>query len=240
MLLPGLATGVGALGVVAFRKPSPLILDVSVAFAAGVMLAATSFSLLVPALDEGSLGTVLVGFALGGITIAVIDRFLPHVHMRFQSHDRPGKIRDQNRALMVMTALTVHNVPEGLAVGVAFAAGGPDLGLPIAIAIGAQNIPEGLAAATPMIAAGYRRSTAIVTALCSGLVEPVAAFIAFWAVSVISGLLAPALAFAAAAMLYVVVDELVPEMHARGYERATSAALLVGFAVMLSLDNAFG
>ena len=124
--------------------------------------------------------------------------------------------------------------------GVAFAAGGTDLGVPLAVAIGVQNVPEGFAAAAPLIPAGVRRGQAAGIAAMTGLVEPPAALLGFAALELVGGLLAAGLAFAAGAMLYVVVDELVPESHGHGHEREASLALVGGFALMLALDNAFG
>jgi ZIP family zinc transporter len=157
ILAAGFATSIGGLGVLLFRNPSPRGLDVLLGFTAGIMLAATAFSLLVPALDRGALWEVLVGFALGGLGIAAADRLVPHLHLRFfergrtlaEAHGRAGR-----RASLLVSALTIHNVPEGMAVGVAFAAGGTELGVPIALAIGIQNIPEGFAAAAPLVEAG--------------------------------------------------------------------------------------
>lgn len=241
MILPGLATGLGGLAVYLVARPSPRLLDTLLGGTAGVMLAALGFSLLVPALDDGELWEVLLGFAAGGAAIALVDGFMPHLHERFVPHERSAEQRRiDRRGWMVLAALTIHNVPEGLAVGVAFAAGGPELGVPLAIAIGMQNIPEGTAAAVPLVAAGRSRRAAALTALASGAVEPLAAFIAYGVVELVGGILPFALAFAAAAMLYVVVDELLPEAHERGYYREASLALLVGFAVMMALDNAFG
>jgi ZIP family zinc transporter len=131
-------------------------------------------------------------------------------------------------------------VPEGLAVGVAFAAGGPELGLPVAVAIGVQNIPEGFAAAAPLLEAGAARATAIGIALATGLVEPPAAVFGYSAAAVSEAVLPLGLAFAAGAMVYVVVDELVPESHSRGFERFATFGVIAGFAVMMALDNAFG
>lgn len=241
MIVPGLATGLGGLVVYFVKKPSPRLLDTLLGGAAGVMLAALGFSLLVPALNDGALWEVLLGFAAGGAAIAVVDGFMPHLHARFVPHERSAERRRiDRRGWMVLAALTIHNVPEGMAVGVAFAAGGAELGVPLAIAIGMQNIPEGTAAAVPLVAAGRSRRQAVLTALASGAVEPLAAFAAFGVVELVGGLLPFALAFAAAAMLYVVVDELLPEAHERGYYREASLALLTGFAVMMVLDNAFG
>jgi ZIP family zinc transporter len=242
IVLPGLATGLGGVGLLFLRRPSETVLDALLGFTAGVMLAATAFSLLVPALERGGLDEVLLGFALGAGFIAVLDAVIPHAHARFREHGAPGaeERAATDRARLLLAALTIHNVPEGLAVGVAFAAGGPELGVPLAVAIGVQNIPEGFAAAAPLVVAGTSRRRAAGVAALTGIVEPPAALAAFAAFELASALLVEGLAFAAGAMLYVVVDELIPESHGHGHERAASLALLVGFAVMLALDNAFG
>ena len=234
----GAATSVGGLWLLVVPRPSDFMLDVLLGFTAGVMLAATSFSLLVPALEAGTVLEVLAAFALGGLALLGLDALVPHVHVRFAERGRED--RTQRRALLLLSALTIHNVPEGLAVGVAFAAGGPELGVPIALAIGIQNIPEGFAAAAPLLAGGTSKRSAVAIAAATGAVEPPSALAAFAAFSLAETLLPAGLAFAAGAMLYVVVDELIPESHSQGNERAASVALLVGFGLMLALDNAFG
>ena len=152
LVVPGLATGLGGVALLVVRRPSDRMLDALLGFTAGIMLAATAFSLLVPALDLGSVWGVLAGFSVGAIVLLALDYAIPHVHARFAE---PGPALDARRrqALLLVSALTIHNVPEGLAVGVAFAAGGSELGIPIALAIGIQNIPEGFAAAAPRAAA---------------------------------------------------------------------------------------
>jgi zinc transporter, ZIP family len=242
MSCAGLATGVGGLGVLLLRRPAQRTLDALLGFTAGVMLAATAFSLLVPALDSGGVGRVLVGFAVGAALIVALDRWVPHLHARRREGRRESMVDSTqvHRVRLLVTAMTIHNFPEGAAVGTAFAAGGSDLGLPIALAIATQNLPEGFAVAAPLIAIGASRRTAAGLALASGVVEPIAAFGAYGAFELFSSLLPYGLTFAAAAMLYVVVDEIIPESHARGHERDASIALMVGFAVMMALDSAFG
>jgi len=239
MVGPGIATGVGGLFLLVVRRPSGLVLDTMLGFTAGVMLAATVFSLLVPALERGSLAEVVGGFLLGCGALAALDRLVPHAHARFAEAGKPlFASSESQRATLLLSALTIHNVPEGMAVGVAFAAGGPELGIPIALAIGIQNIPEGFAAAAPLVPLGVSTGRTVGVAALTGLVEPPAALIAYAAFDVASVLLAGALAFAAGAMLYVVVDEIIPEAHARGYQAAATAALVAGFVVMMTLDNA--
>lgn len=237
LVLPGLATTVGGLGVLAFPHPGERLIAGLLGFTGGIMLAASVFSLLVPALELGSLSEVLAGFALGAFVIALLDVVIPHVHQRFVER-RP--VAEGSRALLLLSALTIHNVPEGLAVGVAFAAGGTDLGLPVAIAIGVQNVPEGFAAAAPLLDVGVSRWAALGVAAATGLVEPPAALFGYGAVGISEAILPLGLAFAAGAMVYVVVDELIPESHARGHERVATFGVVVGFAVMMALDNAFG
>ena len=236
----GAATGLGGLALLILGDPSQALLDRLLGFTAGVMLAATAFSLLVPALDRGGVAEVLVGFALGSGFIAALDARIPHAHARFREHGRPAaeEYEARSRARLLLTALTIHNIPEGMAVGLAFAAGGTELGIPLALAIGIQNIPEGFAAAAPLLAAGTSRRSAALVAAATGAVEPPAALAAFAAFELAGSLLAAGLGFAAGAMLYVIVDELIPESHARGNELGASVALLAGFMLMLALDNA--
>ncbi len=238
MIGAGAATALGGLALLAFPHPSDRLMDGLLGFTAGVMLAATAFSLLVPALERGNLGEVLAGFLFGGLAFALLDLVVPHVHARFAEKGAPTNAAGE-RAILLLSALTIHNVPEGLAVGVAFAAGGDELGVPLALAIGIQNVPEGFAAAAPLLGAGVSRRRAIGFAAATGAVEPPAAIAAFAAFGLASVLLPLGLAFAAGAMLYVIVDELVPESHARGNQRLATLTLMAGFALMLALDNAF-
>lgn len=242
MLVPAAGTALGGLGILAWRTRSPALLDVLAGFAAGVMLAASAFSLLVPALDRGAVWEVIVGFVVGGLAIAGLDARVPHAHERFDEGGRAAApvASARRRSVLLLSAMTIHNVPEGLAVGVAFAAGGVELGVPIALAIALQNVPEGFVAAAPLIEGGVRRPVAAGVGAATGLVEPPAALLGFAALSLGSALLPAGMAFAAAAMIYVVVDELLPECFARGNERIATLSLLVGFTVMMTLDAGLG
>jgi ZIP family zinc transporter len=237
LVVPGLATGIGGLVLLAVRRPGARLIDTLLGATAGVMLAASFFSLLVPALADGSVWEVVIGFVVGAGALALLDATLPHVHERIR--ERPVR-REQHRAALMLGALTIHNIPEGLAVGVAFAAGGPELGIPLAVAIGLQNIPEGFASAAPMLAAGSSLGAAAGFAALTGLVEPPAALLGYAVAESVSAVLPIALSFAAGAMVYVVVDEIVPESHGRGNEREATAGIVAGFAVMMLLDNALG
>jgi ZIP family zinc transporter len=237
LVAPGLATGIGGLGLLVVRRPGPLLIDTLLGTTAGIMLAASFFSLLVPALEDGSVWEVVAGFVVGAAVLALLDATIPHVHAR--RRERPVR-SEEHRAVLMLSALTIHNIPEGLAVGVAFAAGGPELGIPLAVAIGLQNIPEGFAAAAPVLATGASLGAAIGFAVATGLVEPPAALLGYAIAESVSVLLPLGLSFAAGAMVYVVVDEIVPESHGRGNEREATAGLVLGFAVMMLLDNALG
>lgn len=238
----GAATGIGGLPILFLRRPSNRTLDMLLGFTAGVMLAATAFSLLVPALDRGGVWEVVAGLAAGAALLGALDAIVPHAHARFaEGQGLPAEQRSaRERGTLLLSALTIHNLPEGMAVGVAFAAGGVELGAPLALAIGIQNIPEGFAAAAPLVSGGTPRRQAAGIAALTGVVEPPAAALALVAFDAVGPLLPFGLAFAAGAMLYVIVDELIPESQARGNERVATFALLVGFALMLVLDNAFG
>ncbi len=237
LVAPGLATGLGGLGLLVVRRPSERLLDVLLGATGGIMLAAAVFSLLVPALEGGTVAEVVAGFAVGAGALALLDAYLPHVHARFPERESPEKER---RAALLLSALTIHNLPEGLAVGVAFAAGGSELGVPVAVAIAVQNVPEGFAAAAPLLSAGAPAWVAVAFAAATGLVEPPAALLGFAIADSVSGILPFALAFAGGAMVYVVVDEMLPESREHGHEREATGGVVVGFAAMMILDNALG
>jgi zinc transporter, ZIP family len=242
LIVPGLATGVGGLVLFALRRPSARTLDGMLGFTAGVMLAAAAFGLLVPAIERGGLLEISLGLATGSIFLLGLDIAVPHAHARFAERGRASVERQPatQRAILLVSALTIHNLPEGMAVGLAFAAGGSELGIPVAVAIAIQNVPEGFAAAAPLLGAGLSRAKAVGVAFLTGAVEPPAALATFATSRNVETTLPFALAFAAGAMLYVVVDELIPESQARGYERVATMSLLGGFVLMLVLDSALG
>lgn len=239
LVLPGLGTAVGGLALFAFRRPTERTLDALLGFTAGVMLAATVVGLLVPGLRAGPWATVVLG-AVGGVALLrALDRWLPHAHARFAERGRAAAEHQATRLQpgLLITAMTIHNLPEGLAVGAAFASGGWEMGLPIALAIGLQNVPEGFAAAAPLMRTGSRPVRAAAVAAATGLVEPPAALAAYGALGVVERLLPLGLGFAAGAMAYVTFDELIPESRAHGHRRAATVAMVVGAAAMIALER---
>lgn len=206
-------------------------------FAAGVMLAASVFSLILPAIELGGVWLTLIGVALGAGFLDLLDRFTPHLHFMAGPEGPSSSLR---RIWLFIIAITIHNFPEGLAVGVGFGSGDLSGAVALAIGIGLQNMPEGLAVALPLIREGYSRGRAIGYATLTGLVEPLGGIIGVSIVSLARGVLPLGLAFAAGAMIFVISDEIIPETHRRGHERLATFGLVIGFLVMMLLDNLFG
>jgi len=244
----------GASLVFVWRDPSERALDGALGFAAGVMLAASFTSLIIPGIETYSNGNplpVLFGVALGALFLDRSDALVPHAHYLVTGRRRsdaadPGTslpIDDERLAgvILFVLAITLHNMPEGLAVGVGFGSGDLETAIPLMLAIGIQNIPEGLAVSVAAINAGLdRRFYAMVAGIRSGVVEiPLAVFGAY-AVGTVSTLLPYAMGFAAGAMLFVISDEILPETHTRGNERIATLGTIVGVIVMLYLDISLG
>ncbi|WP_254546078.1 ZIP family metal transporter [Halomarina pelagica] len=248
----------GALLVLVWRDPSERALDGALGFAAGVMLAASFTSLLLPGIDFASrpayralsiggvaldgIVPVLVGFVLGALLLDRADDWVPHVHVVVTGDTRrdPGRGNPRTASvLLFIVAITLHNMPEGLAVGVGFGSGNVGDALALMLAIGVQNVPEGLAVSVAAINAGFGRYFyAAVAGVRAGLVEiPLAVFGAL-AVTVAAPALPYAMGFAAGGMLFVISDEIVPETHSRGHERVATLGTMLGVVVMLSLDVA--
>ena len=243
-LLAGLATGVGALPALFFRTVSDKFLYTMLGGAAGVMLAATSFSLIVPGIEAGDqlwpgygVYVVVIGMLIGALFLDRIDHWLPHDHV-IAGHEGPAS--KMRKIWLFILAVTIHNFPEGLAVGVGFGSGDVAAGTSLAIGIGLQNMPEGLAVALPLIGMGRSRWNAIGVAFLTGLVEPVGGLLGVGAISLFHPVLPFGLAFAAGAMLFVISDEIIPETHSKGKSRIATFGVLIGFVVMMSLDNLLG
>jgi len=236
-LITGFATGVGALPVLFTANVSDRLLDALLGFAAGVMLAATAFSLIVPAIELGGIWPAISGIFIGALFLAVLDRALPHTHFIKGIEGPSSTLR---RVWLLIIAITLHNFPEGLAVGVGFGADRLGEAVALMIAIALQNMPEGLAVALPLVREKWPRGKALLYALGSGMAEPIAGVIGAVAVTLMRPLLPWGLAFAAGAMLYVVSDEIIPETHSRGFELEGTWGVIIGFLVMMFLDNALG
>lgn len=244
-LAAGLATGLGALPVLLLRRISQRLQDALLGFAAGVMLAASFLSLVVPGIGAARAGTgsatmaavtVSAAMLLGAGALWAANRFVPHEHFVLgPAGPRSPAVR---RIWLFVAAITLHNFPEGLAVGVGFGGGDLANGTVLAIAIGLQNMPEGLAVAVSLVALGHARRAALLVALATGLVEPIGGLIGAAAVAISQPLLPWGMGFAAGAMLFVVSNEIIPETHGKGHEDAATAGLMVGLVVMTLLDTA--
>ena len=241
-------TAAGAGLVFFFKEVNRKILDGMLGFAAGVMIAASFWSLLAPAIEHseqsnpflGGILPVLFGFLLGGVCMRVVDKFLPHLHPGAPPEETEGIKTTWHRSMLLISAITLHNIPEGLAVGVAFgaAASGDGIGAAIALAIGIgmQNFPEGAAVSLPLRREGLSRKESFWWGQLSALVEPIAAVLGAAVVDCMDPLLPYALAFTAGAMIFVVVEELVPEAHRGGNGDIATMGVIVGFSVMMVLD----
>ena len=239
----GGATAVGALVGFLFRKLSHTFSDIVLSFAAGVMLAAAVLGLILPSLEYGGKYGLLItvlGIFAGALCLNLIDRLVPHLHKLAGGDTEAHPDAHLGKVLLFVTAIAIHNLPEGIAAGVGFGAGDTTQALIIAGGIALQNIPEGMVIIGPMLAAGVKPSRTLLLAMLTGLVEVVGTLIGYFAVSVASAILPFALAFAGGTMLYVISDEMIPETHAHGHERGATYALLVGFAVMLVTDVLLG
>ncbi len=246
-LFTWLMTAIGAAAIFLSREPSRKLQDGMLGFAAGVMIAASYWSLLAPAIDlsNGSWVPAVVGFLLGGAFLRGIDVVLPHLHV--YANVPEGHHSHWKRSVLLVTAITLHNFPEGLAVGVAF--GAAAMGdsaynlagaIALAIGIGIQNLPEGLAVAMPLQRSGLSRFKGFMYGQFSGMVEPLAGVLGAFAVIAARPLLPYALAFAAGAMIFVVVEDAIPEAQSEGNNDVATMGAMIGFALMMTLDVALG
>lgn len=246
-------TAIGAAAVFLFRRFSQRALDAMLGFTGGVMIAASVWSLIIPALEisaGGKLPTwlpVAIGFLAGGLFFRIIDRLIPHLHLNFPVQKAEGVKTPWHRSTLLVLAITIHNIPEGLAIGVAF--GAAAAGLPtatfaaaatLALGIGIQNLPEGTAISVPLHRDGMSKLKSFWYGQLSASVEPVAAVIGAAAVFIMQPILPYALAFAAGAMIFVVVEEIIPETQQNHNADISTIALMIGFVLMMSLDVSFG
>jgi len=246
-LVAALGTGFGSLGVFFIRRLSPRLEDGLLSLAAGIMLAASVFSLLLPAIEfaeqqfrSREIGAIIVaaGILAGAAGLFLVHRSLPHEHFLI---GREGPVTEKlSRIWLFVIAITLHNFPEGMAVGVGFAGGDISNGVTLTAGIGLQNIPEGMAVAVSLLSVGYTRATAFLVGALTGLVEPVGGLMGSLAVSVAGPLVPFSLSFAAGAMLFIISDEIIPETHRGGFENLATFSLLIGFCGMMLLDTLLG
>ena len=239
----GGATVIGAAIGFAFKKLSHAFSDIVLAFAAGVMLAAAVLGLILPSLEYGgrfSLLITIAGVFVGAICINLVDKLVPHLHKLAGIDNETHANGSLGKVLLFVSAIAIHNLPEGIAAGVGFGSGDTSQALLIAGGIALQNIPEGMVIIAPMLSAGIRPRRTFAIAALTGLVEVVGTFIGYFAVSLASAILPFALAFAGGTMLYVISDEMIPETHAHGSQRGATYALLVGFCLMMAMDILLG
>ena len=246
-------TAMGAALVFFFKTINETILNSMLGFASGIMIAASFWSLLNPAIEMASTMGIppvlpaVTGFLAGGLFLFLVDRLLPHLHIGLETNQAEGIKTSWQRSILLVLAITLHNIPEGLAVGVAFGALGVagtsstfGAALALAIGIGIQNFPEGAAVSIPLRREGMSRKKSFLFGQASGIVEPIAAVLGALLVVTMQPILPYALAFAAGAMIYVVVEELIPEAQQHGSSDFSTIGAMLGFAVMMFLDVALG
>ena len=246
-------TALGAAPVLFTKRFDPKMMDGLLGMAAGVMIAASCWSLLAPAIEmsDGDWKPATIGFLAGGAFLYIFDKILPHLHPGFEMSEAEGIKTHWQRSVLLVTAITLHNIPEGLAVGVAFGAvahaADPAAaqqmllgGIALSIGIGLQNFPEGLAVAMPLRREGMGRFKAFMYGQASGAVEPIAGVLGAYLVLTVEALLPYGLAFAAGAMIFVVVEELIPESQRNNNTDFATAGAMIGFAIMMALDVGLG
>ncbi len=234
----GGATIVGVIFGFLFKNISHRFSDIVLGFAAGIMLAAAILGLILPSMESGSVALVIIGIFSGALCLNWIDRLTPHLHKLFGAdiEGHPKATEKVSKVLLFVVAIGIHNLPEGIAAGVGFAAGNIAEALTVAGGIALQNIPEGMVIVAPMLAAGISKRKTFLAASVTGVVEVLGTVIGYFAAAMSGAVLPFALAFAGGTMLYVISDEMIPETHAHGCERGATYSLLIGFCVMMVMD----
>ena len=239
----GGATIIGSVIGFAFKNISHKFSDITLSFAAGVMLAAAVLGLILPSLEYGGrFGIILTvtGIFLGALCLNLIDKLVPHLHKLVGADIESHNNANLSKVLLFVMAIAIHNLPEGIAAGVGFGSGDISRAFVIAGGIALQNSPEGMVIIAPMLAAGVSKKKTFICAVMTGVVEIIGTLIGYFAVSISLAVLPVALAFAGGTMLYVISDEMIPETHAHGCERGATYSLLVGFCIMLVTDVLLG
>lgn len=233
----GAATGIGALPILFIDDVSHRIYDSALGLAAGVMFGASMFSLILPGMELGTMWEVMVGILLGGFFLLGTNQLLPHLHFDLGN---PGEAESKKKALLIGSAITIHNFPEGLAVGIAFGSGFEGVAVALAVAIGIQNVPDGFAMSVPTSKTDISKSKNLLyTTLSGGVPEPIAAVLGFTLVTVFTDIFPVAAGFAAGAMMAVIFREIIPSSHSHGYANFSTGTFVVGFVLMMFIDNVF-
>ena len=238
----GAATVFGSMLGFVFKKVSHKFSDMVLSFAAGVMLAASILGLILPSLEYGGkfgIFITIAGIFLGAVCLNLIDKLVPHLHRLTGINPESRHNPQANKILLFVIAIAIHNLPEGIAAGVGFGSGDTAEALIIAGGIALQNIPEGMVIIAPMLSVGIKPSRVFLIASVTGFIEVVGTVIGFFVVSISAAILPFALSFAGGTMLYIISDEMIPETHSHGNERAATYALLAGFCLMLLTDTVF-
>lgn len=231
-----MASVLGALPIVLIRRMSERWKDILVAFTADIMVSASTFGLLPQAIAEAGFWSMTIGLVFGVLILDAIERNIPHIDVE----DKHAVRSLDNKALLVLIALFIHNIPEGLSTGFSYASGDEGLGPMVAIAIGAQNMPEGLILAVFLMNARVSKIKSLLVVTATGLMEMLSAYIGYASASHVDALIGPGLAFAAGAMLFIVYKELIPESHGHGYERPSTFSFIAGMLAMIYIAEMFG
>ncbi|WP_312114887.1 ZIP family metal transporter [Brevibacillus reuszeri] len=233
--LSAIATGAGALPILFFKTVTHRWRDILLAFTAGIMVAAATFSLIPQAMNNAPFQIVCLGVLTGTVTLTLLESIIPHIDLE---HTRVNISMD-SQALLILSAITLHNIPEGLSVGVSYSSEQPSLGGLIAFAIGLQNVPEGFLVALFLINQKVSKPKAFLLATLTGSVEIVSAIVGYSLTGVVEGLVPYGLSFAAGAMLFIVYKELIPESHGDGHARSATFSFIIGLLVMIGMIQWF-
>ena len=238
----GSATVLGAVIGLFLKKIPHKFNDIILSFAAGVMLAAAVVGLILPSIDENNVHSIWItalGVICGAFFLNIINKFTPHMHT-IVGLDKSNHTKETNAMLLFILAIAIHNFPEGIAAGVSFGSDNINNAISVSVGIALQNIPEGMIVIVPMISAGIKPMRAFLIAAFTGVIEVVGTMVGYFAVSISAMILPFALAFAGGTMLYIISDEMIPETHSHGYEHSATYSLLIGFIIMLIINNYIG
>jgi zinc transporter, ZIP family len=234
--LSAFATGLGAVPILFMKHVSHKWKDILLAFAAGIMMTAAMMSLVPESLKNGSVFVLAIGMALGVVALTVLEGNIPHIHIE----DSSVKIQIDQKAMLIIAAITLHNIPEGLSVGVSYSGDEGELGNLVALAIGLQNAPEGFLVALFLANQNINRFIALLIATMTGAIEIVTSILGYLLTNYFDGLVPYGLAFASGAMLFIIYKELIPESHGDGHERVATYSFIVGIIFMITLIQYFG